>query len=237
MVRTRATASGANNPCNKVEGTSHQHTAEMEARIAQMSRDMEVLTQQNISLQRWLADERVPEVLGGHEEGESNTHKEEDRESRRLTERTQPENRSQRVEGAVNPSPSEGMVNHHYEERRLNEAIAMLDEKYEEKYNQLQLEIQQKTKGKISRVDSLLNRSSPFTECIMVVQLPKKFKISAIQTYTGVEDPTEHLDNYKAHMDLQGTPQELACRAFPAHLVRFCSGLVLKTPTGFHHEF
>jgi hypothetical protein len=106
----------------------------MEARIAQMSRDMEVLTQQNIRLQRRLADERVPEVPGGHEEGESNTHEEEDRESRRLTERTQPENRSRRV-GAVNPPPSEGMVNHHYEERRLNEAIATLDEKYEEKYN------------------------------------------------------------------------------------------------------
>jgi hypothetical protein len=57
MVRTRATASRANNPRNEVGGTSHQHTAEMEARIAQMSRDMEVLTQQNIRLQRWLADD------------------------------------------------------------------------------------------------------------------------------------------------------------------------------------
>jgi hypothetical protein len=101
---------------------------------------MEVLTQQNIRLQKRLADERVPKVPGGHEEGESNTHEEEDKESRRLTERTRPENRSRRVEGAVNP-PSEGMVNHHYEERRINEAIATLDEKYEEKYNQLQLEI------------------------------------------------------------------------------------------------
>jgi hypothetical protein len=118
----------------------------------------------------------------------------------------------------VDPPPSEGMVNHHYEERRLNEAIATLDEKYEEKYNQLQLEIQQKGKGKIYRVDSLLNKSSPFAECIMAVQLPKKFKISAIQTYIGVEDPTEHLDNYKTHMDLQGTPQELDCRAFPLTL-------------------
>jgi len=151
MVRTRATASGANNPYNEVGGTSHQYTAEMEARIAQMSRDMEVLTQQNICLQRRLAEERVLEVPGGHEEGESNTHEEEDRES-----------------------------------RRLNEAIATLDEKYEEKYNQLQLEIQQKGKGKISRVNGLLNRSSPFAECIMVVQLPEKFKIPAIQTYTGV---------------------------------------------------
>jgi hypothetical protein len=118
----------------------------------------------------------------------------------------------------VNPPPSEGMMNHRYEERRLNEAIAMLDEKYEEKYNHLQLEIQQKGKGKISRVDSLLNRSSPFTECITTVQLLEKFKVSTIQTYTGVEDPTEHLDNYKTHMDQQGTPQELACQAFPLTL-------------------
>jgi hypothetical protein len=98
------------------------------------------------------------------------------------------------------------MVNPQYEERRLNEAIATLDEKYEHKYNQLQLEIQQNNKGKISRVDNLLNRSSPFTERVMAIQLPEKFKIPAIQTYTGIEDPTEHLDNYKMHMDLQGTP-------------------------------
>jgi len=52
----------------------------------------------------------------------------------------------------------------------------------------------------------------------MAIQLPEKFKIPTIQTYTGVEDPTEHLDNYKTHMDLQGTPQELACRAFPLTL-------------------
>jgi len=49
----------------------------------------------------------------------------------------------------------------------------------------------------------------------MAVQLPEKFKIPAIQTYFGVEDPNEHLENYKTHMDLQGTPQELACRALP----------------------
>jgi hypothetical protein len=78
----------------------------------------------------------------------------------------------------------------------------------------LQLEIQQNNKGKISRVDNLLNRSSPFTERVMAIQLPEKFKISAIQTYTGIEYPTEHLDNYKMHMDLQGTPREMACQAF-----------------------
>jgi hypothetical protein len=52
----------------------------------------------------------------------------------------------------------------------------------------------------------------------MAIQLPEKFKIPAIQAYTGIEDPIEHLDNYKMHMDLQGTPQEIACRAFPLTL-------------------
>jgi hypothetical protein len=137
----------------------------------------------------------------------------------------------------VNPPPSEGMVNHHYDQRRLNEAIATLNEKYEEKYNQLQLEIQQKTKGKISRVDSLLNRSPPFAECIMSVQLPEKFKILAVQTYTGVEDPTEHLDNYKTHMDLQGTPQELACRAFPLTLFGSARDWFRKLPPGSNTSF
>jgi hypothetical protein len=45
MVRTKATASKANNPQHEVGGTSHQNVVEMEARIAQMSKDMEVLTQ------------------------------------------------------------------------------------------------------------------------------------------------------------------------------------------------
>jgi mannose/fructose-specific phosphotransferase system component IIA len=69
---------------------SHQNAAEMEARIAQMSRDMEVLAQQNLRLLRRLADERSPEMDEGNEEEESNAREEEDRESRRVTERTQP---------------------------------------------------------------------------------------------------------------------------------------------------
>jgi hypothetical protein len=135
MVRTRAMTLGANNPRHETGGVSHQNATEMEARIAQMFRDMEVLTQQNLHLLRRLADERILEVAEGNEEGESNTHNEEDRESRRVTERTQPEDRLQRAEGIVNPPPGEGMVNPQYEERRLNKAIATLDEKYEDKYN------------------------------------------------------------------------------------------------------
>jgi hypothetical protein len=215
MVRTRATTSEANNPHHETGVVSHQDAAEMEARMAHMSRDMEVLAQQNLRLLRRLADERIPEMDEGNEEEESNAREEEDRESRTVTKRIQPEDRPQRTEGVANPPlgegvanppPGEGMMNPRYDKRRLNEAIAALDEKYKDKYNLLQQKIQQNNKGKISRVDSLLNRSSPFTERVMAIQLPKKFKIPAIQTYTGIEDPTEHLDNYKMHMDLQGTP-------------------------------
>jgi hypothetical protein len=131
---------------------------------------------------------------------------EEDKESIRVIERSQPENRYRRAGGIKNPPLGQDVMNPNLEERRLNETIVMLDEKYDEKYNQLQQEIQQKGKGKISQVDSLLNRSFPFTERIMAIQLPEKFKIPSIQTYIGIEDPIEHLDNYKTHMDLQGTP-------------------------------
>jgi hypothetical protein len=52
----------------------------------------------------------------------------------------------------------------------------------------------------------------------MAIQLPGKFDILSIQLYAGIEDQIEHLNNYKTHMDLQGMPQELACKTFPLTL-------------------
>jgi hypothetical protein len=49
--------------------------------------------------------------------------------------------------------------------------------------------------------------------------LPEKFKIPEIPFYTGLEDPVEHLDNFRAHMDLHQTPEMVACRAFPLTLL------------------
>jgi hypothetical protein len=59
--------------------------------MAQMSRIIEVLAQQNLRLLRRLADERIPEMDEGNEEEESNAREEEDRESRKVMERIQPE--------------------------------------------------------------------------------------------------------------------------------------------------
>jgi hypothetical protein len=50
---------------------------------------------------------------------------------------------------------------------------------------------------------------------VAAFQLPERFKIPDIPVYTGQVDPMEHLDNFLAHLDLNGTPNEVACRAFP----------------------
>jgi hypothetical protein len=57
-------------------------------------------------------------------------------------------------------------------------------------------------KGKASLVENLLQKTtSPFTEDVANIRLP-----------------VEHLDNFRAHMDLHQTPEMVACRAFPLTL-------------------
>jgi hypothetical protein len=48
--------------------------------------------------------------------------------------------------------------------------------------------------------------------------LPDKFKVPDIATFIGLEHPEEHLVNYQAHLDIHGTPEEVACQAFPLTL-------------------
>jgi hypothetical protein len=69
----------------------------------------------------------------------------------------------------------------------------------------------------------------------MAIQLPEKFKIPAIQAYTGIKDPIEHLDNYKMHMIWD--PSGDGVPSFSTYLVWFSLGLVPKTPSEFHHMF
>jgi hypothetical protein len=74
-------------------------------------------------------------------------------------------------------------------------------------------------KGKTSIVDNLLQGIVlPFTKKIVVVRLPNKFKVPNIPLFIGKEDPTKHLDQYQAHLDLHSTSNEVACRAFPLTL-------------------
>jgi hypothetical protein len=47
-----------------------------------------------------------------------------------------------------------------------------------------------------------------FTNDVEIFRLSKRFKVANIPVYTGFEDPIEHLDNFRAHLDLHGTPNE-----------------------------
>jgi hypothetical protein len=73
------------------------------------------------------------------------------------------------------------------------------------------MEMERKDKSKSIVVDKLLmGTGSPFTKQVANYLLPKKFKVNA-----GDGDPLDRLENFQAHLDLHGTPDEVACPAFP----------------------
>lgn len=76
----------------------------------------------------------------------------------------------------------------------------------------LSVAVQTQPDVNISKVGDLYQKSvSPFVDNVVSFRLPEKFKVLDIKAYTGQEDPVEHLDNYRADLELQGTPDEVAC--------------------------
>lgn len=178
MVRTRATDPKRNNPPPEAGGPSNnKHVAALEARIAQMFRDMEAFTEQNLRLLGWFSGGWILEESDENDGDESNAHVDGDinLESWGVPQDNQPENNSQNDGGL------------HQKKKRLSEVMASLDEKY----NRLQQEVHQQEKGKPSLVDNLLHgTTSPFTDQISEVLLPEKFKIPSIAPFIGIKDPT-----------------------------------------------
>ncbi len=81
-------------------------------------------------------------------------------------------------------------------------------------------EMERKDKGKAAAMDRLLmGTNSLFTRRVADYRLLEKFKVSKIQSYTEIGDPVEHLENFRVHLDLYGTLDEVACRAFPLKLI------------------
>jgi hypothetical protein len=78
------------------------------------------------------------------------------------------------------------------------------------------MEMERKDKSRSVVVDKLLRGTdSPFTRRVADYRLPEKFKVPQILSYVGDGDPLDHLENFRAHLDLHGTPDEVACRVFP----------------------
>jgi hypothetical protein len=66
--------------------------------------------------------------------------------------------------------------------------------------------------------DMLEDESLPFTERVKAHPMPDKFKMPQIEKYDGSEDPQDHLEAFQEHLILHGTPDEIACKAFPLTL-------------------
>jgi hypothetical protein len=61
--------------------------------------------------------------------------------------------------------------------------------------------------------------ASPFAEEVAIYRLLEKFKLPIDPLYTRLIDPIEHLDGFRAHLDLLGVLDEVTCRAFPLTLL------------------
>ncbi|EXB66084.1 hypothetical protein L484_003885 [Morus notabilis] len=96
--------------------------------------------------------------------------------------------------------------------------MARLEKQIESRLNNLEQVV-----GKVAEavnVDAKMYTSHdhPFTENIIRVPLPDKYKSPPIPLYDGRSDPDDHLEVYTGHMVLHGYPEEIMCRAFRNHL-------------------
>jgi hypothetical protein len=71
---------------------------------------------------------------------------------------------------------------------------------------------------KLMAWDMLEDESLLFTGRVKAYPMPDKFKMPRIEKYDGNGDPQEHLGAFREHIVLHGTPDEIACRAFPLTL-------------------
>jgi hypothetical protein len=70
----------------------------------------------------------------------------------------------------------------------------------------------------LTTYDMLEDESLSFTERVKAYPMPVKFKMPRIEKYDGSEDPQDHLEAFREHLILHGTPDEIAGRAFPLTL-------------------
>jgi hypothetical protein len=71
----------------------------------------------------------------------------------------------------------------------------------------------------------------------MAVPMPNKFKMPRIKKYDGSGDPMEHVKNFREHLILHGTSDEIACKVFPLTLVEEVKDWFARLPPKFVDKF
>lgn len=86
----------------------------------------------------------------------------------------------------------------------MRDELQSLVSKYEE--------MAKKMEGSSSSVKFLLNVTDmPYSEKVMTISLLPKFKIAQTKMYAESKDPVDQLENFKAHITLQGFSGEIVC--------------------------
>jgi hypothetical protein len=68
---------------------------------------------------------------------------------------------------------------------------------------------------KLTAWDMLDDENLPFSKCVGVYTMPDKFKMPRVEKYDGSGDLHAYLEAFREHIILHGTPDKIACRAFP----------------------
>ena len=83
---------------------------------------------------------------------------------------------------------------------------------------------------KLTAWDMLDDENLPFSERVREYTMPDKFKMPRVEKYDGGGDPQAHLEAFRKHLILYGTPNEIACRAFPLTLTGVAKDWFTKLP-------
>jgi hypothetical protein len=79
-----------------------------------------------------------------------------------------------------------------------------------EKYNKM-IFFMENGEGQ-SMAEHLMTKTTlPFTNRVLRFPLPDKFKDPRVDKYDGSRDPSDHIEGFRAHLALHGTPDEIAC--------------------------
>ena len=71
---------------------------------------------------------------------------------------------------------------------------------------------------KATAMEMLDDEDHPFSKRVRAYAMPDKFKMPRVEKCNGSGDPKVHLEAFREHLILYGTPDEIACRAFPLTL-------------------
>ena len=85
--------------------------------------------------------------------------------------------------------------------------------------------------------EMLDDENLPFSKQVRAYAIPDKFKMPFVEKYDGIGDPKGHLEVFREHLILHGTPEEITCRVFPLTLTEvvndWFTGLLLKSVNSF----